>query len=218
MVLLNFAAGDLSSGDRGLAGEPDRAESFRANVPVAIDLARRLGCRKLNALAGNAVSEESRPTQLGLLAESVAFAADVAAASGMSIMLEPLNPREWPRYLLPSTLAVLKLMEQVGRPNVALQFDVYHLAMAGEDPLKAIQLAGSRIGNVQLADVPGRHEPGTGVLPFEAILDALEMAGYRDPFGLEFEPSDPENPEFSCVERLGGSLSASGAEIDAAAS
>ena len=207
-VLLNFAAGDMKAGDRGLAGDPDRAEAFRANVPVAIDLAHRLGCRKLNALAGNALSEASRPAQMGLLVESVAFAADKAAAAGMSVMLEALNPRETPRYLLPSTEVVLGLIETIGRPNVGFQLDVYHVAMAGEDLLDAIRRAGPRIGHVQLADAPGRHEPGTGGLPFPAILEALDAAGYTGAIGLEFAPIDPAAPDFGCVGRLGGTLAA----------
>ena len=206
-VLLNFAAGDMKAGDRGLAGDPARAADFRANVPVAIDLARRLGCRRLNALAGNATSDADRPAQLALLVESVAFAADAAAAAGMSVMLEALNPAETPRYLLHGTDAALELIERVGRPNVAFQLDVYHLAMAGEDPVESIRRAGARIGHVQLADMPGRHEPGTGDLPFGAILDALDDAGYTGAIGLEFNPLDPGAPDFSCVGRLGGELS-----------
>jgi hydroxypyruvate isomerase len=208
MVLLNFAAGDMKAGDRGLAGDPDRVEAFRANVPVAIDLARRLGCRKLNALAGNALNEAGRPAQIDLLAESVAFAADAAAAADMSVMLEALNPRETPRYLLQGTDVVLGLIERLGRPNVGFQLDVYHVAMAGEDPLDSIRRAGPRIGHVQLADMPGRHEPGTGELPFPAILEALDASGYAGVIGLEFAPLDPAAPDFSCVERLGGTLSA----------
>ena len=205
-VLLNFAAGDMKAGDRGLAGDPARAAAFRANVPVAIDLARRLGCRKLNALAGNAISDPDRPAQVDVLAQSVAFAADAAAAAGMDVMLEALNPPEAPRYLLPGTDAVLDLIERVGRPNVAFQLDVYHVAMAGEDPIESIRRAGPRIGHVQLADMPGRHEPGTGELPFGAILDALDDAGYRGAIGLEFNPLDPAAPDFGCVARLGGEL------------
>jgi len=206
-VLLNFAAGDMKSGDRGLAGDPARVADFRANVPVAIELARRLGCSRLNALAGNAISDVARPAQLELLAESVAFAADAAAAAGMRILLEALNPIETPRYLLHGTDAVLDMIDRVGRPNVAFQLDVYHLAMAGEDPIESIRRAGPHIGHVQLADMPGRHEPGSGALPFLAILDALDRAGYAGTIGLEFNPLDPATPDFGCVARLGGHLS-----------
>ena len=208
MILLNFAAGDMKAGDRGLAGDPDRVGAFRANVPVAIDLAHRLGCRKLNALAGNVLSEAGRSAQMELLVESVTFAADAAAAAGMSVMLEALNQRETPRYLLPGTDVVLGLIERIGRPNVGFQLDVYHVAMAGEDPRDSIRRAGPRIGHVQLADAPGRHEPGTGELPFLSILEELDAARYSGPIGLEFAPLDPAAPDFSCVERLGGRLSA----------
>ena len=207
LVLLNFAAGDMKGGDRGLASDPDRVEEFRANVPVAIDLARRLGCKKLNALAGNVTGGGDRPGQLRLLAESLAFAADAAGEAGMSVMVEPLNAHDTPRYMLPDSTAAMDLIDSVGRPNVLLQFDVYHLIMAGEDPFEVIRRVGPRIGHVQLADVPGRHEPGTGTAPFPAILGALEEAGYHDAFGLEFAPLDPAAPGFTCVEQLGGTLS-----------
>jgi hydroxypyruvate isomerase len=210
VVLLNFAAGNMKAGDRGLASDPTFAAEFRANVPVAIDLAGRLGCRKLNALAGNALGDSARPAQLDLLAENVAFAADAAAAAGMSVMLEALNPRETPRYLLPGTDAALEVIARVGRPNVRFQLDAYHVAMAGEDPVESVRRAGPLIGHVQLADMPGRHEPGSGELPFGAILAALDDAGYRDPIGLEFVPLDPAAPDFACVGRLGGTLAPAG--------
>ncbi len=207
-VLLNFPAGDMKAGDRGLAGDPERAGEFREYVPAALELARRLGARKLNALAGNALSDADRPRQLDLLVESVGFAADAAAEAGMEIMLELLNAAETPRYLLQHTSTVLDVIERVGRPNVKMQFDVYHVAMAGEDMFESIRRVGDRIGHVQLADMPGRHEPGTGSLPFPEILDALEAAGYHDVFALEFVPADPAAPDFSSVERLGGTLGA----------
>jgi hydroxypyruvate isomerase len=98
------------------------------------------------------------------------------------------------------------MIERVDRPNVQMQFDIYQVAMAGEDPIESIRRAAGRIGHVQLADVPGRHEPGSGKLPFPAILAALETAGYDDTYALEFLPRDTTAPDFSCVERLGGAL------------
>lgn len=206
VVLINFDAGDMKAGDRGLAGDPDRMARFRANVPVAIDLARRLGCRKLNALAGNVVDSADPQVQLELLAESIAFAADEAARDDMLILLEALNRAETPRYLLPGTSAVLDMIARVDRPNVRFQLDAYHLAMAGEDVVAAIRCAGSAIGHVQFADWPGRHEPGTGRLPYAAILDALHVVGYTDPISLEFVPAEPGAPDFAFVNQLGGRL------------
>jgi hydroxypyruvate isomerase len=207
-VLLNFVAGDAKAGERGLASDPARVGAFRENIPIAINLARGLGCRKLNALAGNLLDDAGRAAQFDLLVENVRLAADAAGDAGMSVMLELLNPIDMPRYLLHGTDDVLGLIERVDRPNVQMQFDVYHVAMVGEALLEAIQRAGTRIGHVQLADVPGRHEPGTGDLPFGKLLDALEAAGYDGVFGLECVPRDPAAPDFSFVARLGGRLRA----------
>jgi hydroxypyruvate isomerase len=176
----------------------------RENVPVAINLARRLGCHKLNALAGNVVLGHARAKQLTPLAESVAFAADAAAPEGMAIMLEALNPADTPAYLPPSVDTVLSTIERVGRPNVGFQLDTYHVARAGEDVLAAIARAGDRIGHVQFADCPGGHEPGMGALPSRAILKELAAVGYQGPVGLEFVPADPKAPDFSRVAELGG--------------
>ena len=204
VVLLNFDAGDMPAGDRGLAGDPTRSQRFRDHVPAALDLARRLGCRKLNALAGNAVAGIDRSDQLALLVDNVGFAADAAARQSMTIMLEALNLADTPAYLLPSVDSVLSLIERVARPNVLFQLDTYHVARGGDDVLATIARARDRIGHVQFADYPGRHEPGTGQLPFKAILRDLAAAGYTDAVGLEFAPANPASPDFSFVAELGG--------------
>ena len=201
VVLINFDAGDIPAGDRGLAGDPQRVTQFRENVPAALELARFLGCEKLKALASNAALNQPRERLLELLVENIAFAADAAQRQGMSIMLEALNPVDTPRYLLQGTSDVLELIRRVARPNVRYQLDVYHVAMAGEDPLQAIPRARGMIGHVQFADVPGRHEPGTGRLPFDAILTALPENGYHGPIGLEYVPSNPSARDFSFLSR-----------------
>jgi hydroxypyruvate isomerase len=202
VVLMNFDGGDLKAGDRGLVGDPDRAEAFRANVPLALEIAERLGCRKLNALTGKAISGIPLSEQLALVAANVAFAADLAAASGMSVMLEALNPVDTPGYLLPNTGSVLAMLERIGRANVRFQLDVYHVVMAGEDPIAAIRSAGAQIGHVQFADVPGRHEPGTGEVSWPAVLRALADVGYEEAIGLEYVASDPAAPDFAYLEQL----------------
>jgi hydroxypyruvate isomerase len=200
VVLLNFDAGDMAAGERGFAGDPDRAEYFRKNVPTAVALADSLGCRKLNALAGKRNPGYTLEHQLEALAENVTFAADAAERVGASVMLEPLNPVENPDYLLPSIASALELLNRCGRPNVAVQLDVYHVAMAGEDPLCAIRTAAGSIGHVQFADSPGRHEPGTGTLPFPDLLEALKTHGYQDVIGLEY---NQEAQDFAFLTGLG---------------
>ena len=202
VVMLNFDGGNLPAGDRGLAGDPGRAAEFRANVPRALALAGRLGCTKLNALAGKSVPSVPLADQLALLSESVAFAADEAAVFGATVLVEPLNLPETPGYLLPDVAAALDLIGTVPHSNVQLQFDVYHVARAGADPVAAIRQAAGHIGHVQVADLPGRHEPGTGDLPFKQILDALREVGYGGDIGLEYVPTNPEAPDFSYASGL----------------
>ena len=202
VVMMNFDGGDLEAGDRGLAADPARVEAFREHVPRALGLARRLGCRKLNALAGRATPDVPLERQQDLLAETIGFAAGRAAALGSTILLEPLNLVESPGYLIPDVLSALDLIERVGHPNVRVQVDVYHIGMAGADPVAMIRHAAGRIGHVQFADVPGRHEPGTGRLPFADIVTALREVGYDDTVALEYDPTLPEAPDFAFVAGL----------------
>ncbi len=202
VVMLNFDGGDLPAGDRGLAGDPGRAAEFRANVPRALALAGRLGCTKLNALAGKSVPGVAPADQWAVLCDSIAFAAREAAQVGATVLVEPLNLPETPGYLLPDVATALALIGAVPQSNVQLQFDVYHIARAGADPVAAVRQAAGHIGHVQVADVPGRHEPGTGTLPFDLILDALREAGYDGDVGLEYAPTNPAAPDFAYADHF----------------
>ena len=206
MPLFNFDAGDMSAGWRGLAGVPEARAQFSANLPVAIGLATELGCRKLNALAGNAQSEDTRATQLKVLAEGLAEAAEMASPAEISIMLEALNPVDFPSYLVLDSATVLDVVARAGRPDVQYQFDVYHTVMGNEDPIAVAHAAAGHIGHVQFADYPGRHEPGTGTLDWRTILDALDAAGYDDWIGLEYKPTDPSSRDFAFLAAIGGAL------------
>ena len=202
----NFDSGDTSAGWRGLAGVPEGRAALRANIPVVIGLAHRLGTRKLNLLAGNAASPATRAAQLDVLVDGIAEAADAVAPHGMWVMVEPLNAVEFGDYLVNDAATALAIIDRAGRPNVRYQSDIYHVAMAGEDPVAVIRAAAGRIGHVQFADCPGRHEPGTGSLDWTAILAALDETGYDDWIGLEYRPTDPASRDFSFLEPIGGSL------------
>jgi hydroxypyruvate isomerase len=204
--LFNFDAGDMSAGWRGLAGVPEARARFRASLPIAIGLATELGCRKLNALAGNAASVETRETQLEVLLEGLVEAAEMASSEGISVMLEALNPVDFPSYLVLDSATALDVVARAGKPNVLYQFDVYHTVMGNEDPVTVALAAAGRIGHVQFADYPGRHEPGTGTLDWTAILHELDSAGYDDWIGLEYKPTDPSSRDFAFVEAIGGTL------------
>jgi len=194
--LINFNAGDLAAGDRGLVTDPAQIDVFRAHVPEALEVARRIGARKINASAGNISPGQSRADAVDLMVENLRFAADRAREVGITLHLEALNHLETPRYLLPNVAAAIDAMTLIDRPNVLLLVDVYHVAMAGQDPVEVIERAGKRIGHVQVAEYPGRHEPGTGTLQWPEILAALARAGYRGSIGLEFAPAIPNEPDF----------------------
>lgn len=206
VALFNFDAGDMAAGWRGLAGVPEARERFRANMPVAIGLATELGCRKLNALAGVARSAKTRESQLDVLVEGLTEVAEAAEPAGITIMLEALNPVDVPEYLVLDSNTALGVIARTHRPNVKFQFDVYHAQMAGESPVEVASAAAAQIGHVQFADVPGRHEPGTGTIDWVAVLASLDQAGYRDWVGLEYKPTDPGSRDFGFVRDIGGDL------------
>ncbi|MGH3088587.1 MAG: hydroxypyruvate isomerase family protein [Rubrobacteraceae bacterium] len=189
VALFNFDAGDMASGDRGLAGDPERHEQFRQNVPVALELAERLGCEKLNALVGHE-KPGRRKEQLELARRNVAWAADQASERGVEIQVEAVNTFENGPFLLYTTKDMVEFVEGVGRENVRGQYDVYHMQrMEGNLVANLRERIGS-IGHVQIADSPGRNEPGTGEINYEHVLRELEVLGYDGYVGLEYNPSD----------------------------
>ena len=189
VVVLNFDAGDMPSGDRGLLSDPAREGRFRANVPVALELAGRIGCRWLNALVGLELPGERREAQLERARKNVAWAADQAARGGAGVLIEMINRVENGPYLLRSTAEASDLVRSVGRENVRLQCDLYHMRRMDEDLIATLRAHIGEVGHVQIADVPGRGEPGTGEIPFGAVLGELERLGYRGRVGLEYRPS-----------------------------
>jgi hydroxypyruvate isomerase len=189
VVLLNFDGGDLAAGERGLLNHPAREGRFHRQLPVALDLARELGCRQLHALVGVEAPEIPRDEQLSLARANVGRAARAAAPQGATIVVEALNALDVPGYLLASTDAAAAFAGSVGEPNVAVQFDAYHAAQSGEDPLASFLRHASQIAHVQFADSPGRGEPGTGRSDVASFLGALERAGWVGWVGAEYRPT-----------------------------
>ena len=189
VALFNFDAGDMPGGDRGLLGDPDRQEQFKENVPVALELARRLGCSRLNALVGQEIPGMSREEQLDLARENVAGAAGVAAEYGIEVLVEAVNTFENGPYLLYTTGEAAKFVESVGKANVKVQYDVYHMQrMEGNLTVNLRDHIGE-IGHVQVADSPGRGEPGTGEIHYPYVFGVLEELGYDGYVGLEYNPT-----------------------------
>lgn len=187
VVLLNFDAGDMAAGDRGLVSDPARRDAFRANVPVALGLASGMGCRMLNALAGHALDGMEHEAQLELARDNVRFAADAAAEQGADVLIEAINTYENGPYLLPTTRQASAFVRSVGRENVRLQYDAYHMQRMEGDLTATIERHVGEIAHVQVADSPGRGRPGTGEINYDYVFRRLEELGYRGRVGLEYQ-------------------------------
>ncbi|MEY2532395.1 MAG: hydroxypyruvate isomerase [bacterium] len=195
VALFNFDGGDLSAGERGLAGDPEQADRFRENVPVALELAQRLGCERLNALVGLERSRAERESQLRLAAENVRWAADHAAPLGVRITIEALNTFDNGPCLLHGTPQAAAFLDEVDRPNVALQYDAYHMQRMEGNLVATLTEFASRIAHIQIADSPGRGEPGTGEIHYPFVLGAVEALGYEGWVGLEYNPTTATTEE-----------------------
>ena len=189
MVLHNLPAGDWAAGDRGLAGLPHRTDEFRAGVARAIATAHALGVRQLNCLAGIAPPGVDADTVHRTLVDNLRFAARALAAEGLRLLVEPINTFDIPGFIVSRTAQCIALLDEIGEPNVFVQYDVYHAQrMEGE-------LAGTlarhlpRIAHVQVADNPRRHEPGTGEIRFDYVFPELDRLGYAGWVGCEYKPA-----------------------------
>ena len=189
VALFNFDAGDMPSGDRGLVSDPERAEQFRENMPVALGLARRLGCRRMNVLVGHEKDGMGREEQLALARENVAFAADAAREADVTVMVEAVNTFENGPYLLYTTGQAVEFVKGVGRENVKIQHDFYHMQRMEGNLVATLRDNIGYIGHVQVADSPGRGEPGTGEIHYPYVLAELEDLGYEGYVGLEYNPA-----------------------------
>ena len=192
---LNLAAGDMAGGDRGLASWPGRESEFRDSIDIAAGIGERLGTRVFNALYGNRVDGADPRDQDDLAVQNLARA---AALLDGTVVLEPLSGAS--RYPLRTAADALAVAERVGAGNVALLADLYHLTVNGDDVASLIRDHGDRIGHVQIADAPGRHEPGTGEIPFDEHFAALAAAGYSGWIGLEYVPSTTSERAFDWLE------------------
>jgi hydroxypyruvate isomerase len=198
LVALNFAAGDLAAGDRGLVSWPERAAEFRDNVEVAVGIGEQLGCRAFNALYGNRVDGADPAAQDELATGQLALAGRAAARVGGTVLLEPLSGA--PRYPLRTAADAVAVLDRVaaatGAANLGLLADLYHLASNGDDLDRLAGDHAGRVAHVQIADVPGRGAPGTGTLDLDRHLARLQAAGYRGFVGLEYVPDGPSAGSF----------------------
>ena len=198
LVALNAFGGDMASGERGIASLRGREGEFRDNLAVAVHLVQELGCPALHVLYGN--RDGSDPVaQDELATEHLASAAVAAAEVGTRVLVEALSGSD--RYPVRTSADVMAVLDRVGSPHLRFLCDVYHLSVNGEDPADVLRRHADRIGHVQVADVPGRHQPGTGTLDLAGCLDALASVDYGGWIGLEYAPLGPSTESFAWLPR-----------------
>ena len=187
-VLHNLPAGDWAGGERGIACLPERVGEFQDGVGRAIDYATALGCKQLNCLAGITPEGADTDKVWETLVENLRFAADALARASIRLVVEPINTRDIPGFFLNRTEQGLRLIEEVGSANLGLQYDIYHMQIMEGDLAPTIESALAKIWHVQLADNPGRHEPGTGEINYPFLFGFLDQIGYQGWIGCEYKP------------------------------
>jgi hydroxypyruvate isomerase len=189
-VLFNLPPGDWAAGERGIACLPDRREEFRHSVATALRYAEILGVRKLNCLAGLRPGVLDEALAWRTLVGNVAYAAEVLAPHRITVLIEPINSRiDMPGYLIDTLPKAVHLLDKVGLDNVKIQFDLYHMQIMQGDLIRSIEAHLDRIGHIQFADHPGRHQPGTGEINFGTIFRRLDELGYPGWVGAEYRPA-----------------------------
>ena len=189
VVLINLPAGDPAAGDVGLATDANRRPDFARGVETALRYAEILKIEKVNILAGPPPRGQTQAVTDAVFRDNARLAAERLDTLGLPLMVEAVNSFDVPGFVLDSLDKALAMIEAIDRPSGRLQFDLYHMARTEPDLVSAIWRAGPRIGHVQFADTPGRHEPGSGRIDFAAAFAALCEAGYDAAVSAEYRPA-----------------------------
>lgn len=187
-VLHNLPAGNWGAGERGIAILPERVEEFRAGVDKAIAYATALGCPQVNILAGIAPAGADRAVLHQTFVENLKFAAPKIKDAGLKLLIEPINTRDIPGFFLNYTRQAKAIIEEVGSDNLFIQYDIYHMQIMEGDLARTIEANLPQIAHVQLADNPGRNEPGTGEINYAFLFRHLDAIGYSGWVGCEYKP------------------------------
>jgi hydroxypyruvate isomerase len=188
LAVFNMPPGDWDRGERGLACDPRRKEEFQDGVAASIEYARALDCTRIHCMAG------LRPRECGdeLVRETyvanVRFAADELRKQGLTLLVEAINTRDIPGFYLNTSRQAFALIDEIGAPNVYFQCDLYHLQIMEGDLSRTLEARRERIGHVQIADNPGRHEPGTGEINYPFLFEHMDRIGYQGWVGCEYKP------------------------------
>jgi hydroxypyruvate isomerase len=189
LILHNLPAGDWDAGERGIACLPDRVEEFRAGVARAIEYAKVLGVPQLNCLAGKAPMGVDASTLRRTFVANLRFAASELDKAGLKLLIEPINNYDIPGFWLNNTALAVSVLDEVGAANAFVQYDIYHAQRYEGELAATMTKVLARIGHIQLADNPGRNEPGTGEINYAFLFKHLDRIGYTGWIGCEYKPA-----------------------------
>jgi hydroxypyruvate isomerase len=187
-VLHNLPAGDWAAGERGIACHPDRIREFSEGVSRAIEYAHALDCPQLNCLAGKVPHGVRVEEAKEVLVENLRFAAGLLRSNGIRLLIEPINHFDIPGFFLTRTEQAISIIEEVASDNLRLQYDIYHAQRMEGELAGTLQKHLPRIGHIQLADNPGRNEPGTGEINWRFLLAHIDAIGWKGHIGCEYKP------------------------------
>lgn len=206
LVLINAPAGNFAAGERGIAVDPARCAEFREGVVKAVDYAQALGVPQINCLVGKTLATVPVAQQHAALIDNLRYAAETFAKAGIRLLVEHLNSKDTAGFALDTTAKVLAALDEVGHANAYLQYDVYHAQRMEGELANILRANLPRIAHVQIADNPGRHQPGTGEINYRWLLNEFCAAGYRGYIGLEYVPTPDSIGSLGWVGEYGYSL------------
>jgi hydroxypyruvate isomerase len=202
-VLFNMPPGDWASGERGLASIPGRQTEFRETVKKALDYAATLDCRQVHCMAGIVPAGVPITTATAVFAANLAWAAEQAKPAGVRLVIEPINHRDMPGYFLNTQAQGAAIIEAIGSDRIGLQFDIYHVQVTEGDITKRMEQHMPVIAHMQIADVPDRHEPGTGEIGWAFVFRRIDELGYQGWVGCEYRPAGGTVAGLGWRERFG---------------
>lgn len=188
-ALFNAPPGDWAGGERGIASLPGREDDFRRSIDTALDYVRVIGNPTLHVMAGLSVAGVDRARQRAVYMHNLAHAADEAAGMGVTVVIEPINTRDIPGFFLNRQDEAQAICSELDKPNLKVQFDLYHCQIVEGDLATRLRRDMARIGHIQVAGVPERHEPDTGEVNYDYLFTVIEDLGYSGWIGCEYRPA-----------------------------
>ncbi|QWE13443.1 hydroxypyruvate isomerase [Polynucleobacter sp. AP-Titi-500A-B4] len=202
LVLHNLPAGDWDAGERGIACHPDRVDEFRNGVTKAIEYAKVLGVQQLNCLAGKTPEGVDQKVLHATFVENLRFAAAELKKANLNLLIEPINTFDIPGFFLSTTKQAGEVLAEVGASNLLIQYDIYHAQRMEGELANTIEKNLSKIGHIQLADNPGRNEPGTGEINYAYLFNFLDRIGYQGWIGCEYKPASSTEAGLGWIKQL----------------